>query len=117
MRSVYGKKFDKVTRMLRIEFPLGVPTTVKTVKNLKCGESGELICGQCISSENSKGVAKGFLVEIARDLPLSVAIDTLLHEWAHATDHLANGDPSMHPHRNSWGVHYARIWRAYAGEK
>lgn len=117
MRSVYGKKFDKVVKLLRKEFPLGVPTTVKTVKKLRCEENGEEIYGQCSSSENSKGVVKKFLVEVARDLPLGLAIDTLLHEWAHATDHLENGDPCMHPHRNSWGVHYARIWRVYAGEK
>ena len=117
MRSVYGKKFDKVVKLLRKEFPLGVPTIVRTVGKLRCEESGELIYGQCSSSENSKGVVKKFLVEVARDLPLGLAIDTLLHEWAHATDHLENGDPDRHPHRNSWGVHYARIWRVYAGEK
>jgi hypothetical protein len=116
MSSFYGKKFDKVVQMLRKEFPLGVPIAVKTVKKLRCRDGGELLYGQCSSSSNSKGVVKKFVVEVDRDLPLGLAIDTLLHEWAHATDHLKNGDSGAHPHRNSWGVHYACIWRAYSGE-
>jgi len=47
MGSVYGKKFDKVARFLRKEFPLGVPVVVRTVEKLRCTDSGDLLFGVC----------------------------------------------------------------------
>ena len=115
MGSVYGKKFDKVSRLLRREFPVGVPVTIKTVVKLRCTDTGDLLFGSCLASTTSRGKVKKFVIEIARGLSLDTAIDTLMHEWAHATDQLENGTPERRPHRDSWGAHYARIWRAYAG--
>tara|TARA_B100000745_G_scaffold249676_3_gene171757 strand:+ start:379 stop:732 length:354 start_codon:yes stop_codon:yes gene_type:complete len=117
MGSVYGKKFDKVARFLRKEFPLGVPVVVRTVEKLRCVDSGDLLFGACYSSTTTRGKTKKFVIEVARGLSLDTAIDTLMHEWAHATDQLENGTPERRPHRDSWGAHYARIWRVYTGEK
>ena len=117
MGSVYGKKFDKVSRLLRREFPLGVPVIIKTVIKLKCTDTGDILFGSCLALATSRGKVNKFVIEISRGLSLDTAIDTLMHEWAHATDQLENGTPERRPHRDSWGAHYARIWRAYTGEK
>ena len=117
MGSIYGQKFDKAIRDLRKKVPLPVSAKVKTRKNLMCQETGDALYGQCTAHVNSRGRVKRFTIEISRDLPLDVAVDTLLHEWAHAIDQIENGaDDDAHPHRDSWGVAYAKIWRAYMDE-
>ena len=117
MGSVYGKKFDKIARMLRAEFPVGVPVSIQTVPKLKCDESGDSLYGVCLTSVNSRGTVKKFVIQICRGLSLDTAVYTLMHEWAHAIDHLEHGECGDRPHRDSWGKHYARIWRAHTGEK
>jgi hypothetical protein len=107
MASRYGSKFDKVLRELRKECPISVPIRV-TTKDL----TGEKLCGCCTAYLSQKGVIENFVIEIDADMPVATAIDTLLHEWAHAMDKQSNGIP-MEPHRNSWGECYARVWRVY----
>ena len=118
MRSVYGKKFDKAVRVLRKRCPLPVPVSIRTRKTLKCRESGHDLYGQCIAYVSRRNRIKSFTIEIVRGLPFDTAMDTLLHEWAHAVDQIDNGaDDDMHPHRKSWGEAYAKVLRAYIDEE
>ena len=110
MASRYGKKFDRVLRQLREECPIKTPIKVQT-KDL----SKEKLCGCCIAYLSEKGKIEKFVIEIDRNMPVPTAIDTLLHEWAHAMDKEANGIP-LEPHRNSWGECYAKTWRVYLGK-
>jgi hypothetical protein len=111
MASRYGKRFDKVLRQLRRECPISLPIKVVT-KDL----TEEKLCGCCVAYIDNKGKIEKFIIEIDRNMPVHTAIDTLLHEWAHAMDKEANGIP-LEPHRNSWGECYARTWRVYMGKE
>lgn len=107
MASKYGKKFDNVLRELRKSCPVKAPVKV-TVKDLK----KQKLCGSCTAYVNDNGIISSFLIELDSSMSLSAAIDTLLHEWAHAMDKELNGLPTE-PHRNSWGACYAKTWRAW----
>jgi len=107
MASRYGKKFDQLLRDLRRECPLEAP-----IKVITCDLRKAKLCGNCIAYLTPRGKIERFVIEIDKNIPYVTAIDTLLHEWAHAMDKEANGIPSE-PHRNSWGVCYARVWRVY----
>ena len=79
---------------------------------------GHDLYGQCIAYVSRRNRIKSFTIEIVRGLPFDTAMDTLLHEWAHAVDQIDNGaDDDMHPHRKSWGEAYAKVWRAYIDEE
>lgn len=107
MASRYGKKFDEVLRDLRRECPLATPIKVVT------RDLGKVkLCGCCIAYLTPSGKIERFVIEIDKNMSIATAIDTLLHEWAHAMDKEANGIP-LEPHRNSWGECYARVWRVY----
>lgn len=107
MASRYGEKFDHVLRTLRKECPVNIPVKVVT------GNLGQYkLCGSCTAFVDTEGNIQSFVIEIDKHMSISAAIDTLMHEWAHAMDKEANGIPNE-PHRNSWGVCYARAWRAY----
>ena len=110
MVSRYGKKFDRVLRDLRQECPLTIPIQVLT-KDL----GKEKLCGCCIAYLTPKGKISRFVIEVDSNMPILSAIDTLLHEWAHAMDKEANGIP-LEPHRNTWGACYAKVWRVYTNK-
>lgn len=107
MASRYGKKFDKVLRELRKRCPVQAPVRI-AVKDLK----KQKLCGCCTAYIDDDQNIQHFLIELDSNMSLSAAIDTLLHEWAHAMDKEKNGLPTE-PHRNSWGACYAQTWRAY----
>ena len=107
MASRYGKRFDKVYRMLREECPLDAPIRLVTKDLTK-----DKICGCCLTYIDEDGTIQKFVLEIDRNMAVLTAIDTLLHEWAHALDYEANGIPKEN-HRNSWGELYAKVWRAF----
>ena len=109
MASRYGHKFDKVLRVLRKECPVSKPVRV-SIKSL----GRQKLCGSCTAYLSAKGKIESFLIEIDSNMSIASAIDTLLHEWAHAMDKESNGIPTE-PHRNSWGECYARTWRVYLG--
>lgn len=115
MSSYYGKKFDKVVRNLKKRAPLPVPVSVRTFPKLKCDESGALLYGHCVATLNYRGKIESFEIAIVRGLPLDTAIDTLLHEWAHAVDQIENGSGCGHGPK--WGAAYAKMWRLYTGEE
>jgi|TARA_R110000824_G_scaffold82768_9_gene207471 hypothetical protein len=117
MSSKYGKQFDKALRLLREKLPLSVPVSVRTKEELKCDETGEDLFGQCMAHFNRRKRVTRFTIDIVRGLEVETAVDTLLHEWAHAVDQMENGDAKDEDaHRDSWGAAYAKAWRAFTDE-
>ena len=105
-------------RVLREKLSLSVPVMVRTRKKLVCDETGEDLFGQCMAHLNNRKRVTRFTIEIVRGLEVETAIDTLLHEWAHAVDQMENGNPDDDDdtHRDSWGAAYAKAWRAFTDE-
>lgn len=60
-----------------------------------------------------------FSIKINRDLDEKTAIDTLLHEWAHArcwTDHhdaMSMDEWEKNMHGDHWGLAYAEVYRIF----
>jgi hypothetical protein len=106
----YGKSFQQVLRLLRREYPLTKPLRV-VGKPLE----QQRLCGCCLSYLNPDGSISRFVIEIDTGMSLLTAVDTLIHEYAHALDHDLNGI-ATEPHRESWGVCYARLWRLYTAK-
>lgn len=103
----YGKQFNQVVRLLRREFPLTRPLRITG----KCLEKQKL-CGCCLAYLNPDGTINRFVIEVDTNLSTLTAIDTLIHEYAHALDQDQNG-VAVEAHRASWGVCYAQLWRFY----
>jgi hypothetical protein len=108
MANGYGAKFEQVKRLLQKHCPTTKPITVY-VKNLH----SQQLCGCCLAYLDRLGRITRFELKIDRSLSQLTAIDTLLHEWAHAMDQDQNG-LAREPHRSSWGKCYAKVWRVYA---
>jgi hypothetical protein len=108
MTKPYGGTFDQVVSTLRKHCALTKPAKVIIRSLYK-----QQLCGCCVAYLDNEGKIKRFDIEIDRQLSQLTAIDTLLHEWAHALDQDRNG-PAREPHRESWGKCYAKVWRAYA---
>lgn len=64
-------------------------------------------------------VGDKFHIRINKDLDERMAIETLIHEWAHALrwDYRFDNseDEEFHKwvHDAAWGVHFAEVYRAY----
>lgn len=63
---------------------------------------------------------KKFFIRVNRNLDENAAIDTLLHEWAHARawNHLLDSAETAESfesfsHDASWGVAYSEVYRVY----
>lgn len=106
-------EFRSVLAYLRDSCP-----TAKTVV-VRTSWLPENILGECARRKTS------FVIRLNNKLDEQAAIETLLHEWAHAMswsyslDHLAN-QPDVDPreferasHDEAWGCAYSRVWRAY----
>lgn len=116
----YGADFRLALRNLRKHCP--VPTVVRTVPHsvlLKYHQThpDEMdIYGDCldISKVDKTGsplkTKRLWRIRIARGRNESEAIETLVHEWAHALDEYHNG-PSVEEHRQSWGEFYSIAYR------
>lgn len=107
--STEVKKFWRVLRWLRRTCPLGLPVSVRC-KDLRVQQ----LCGCCYAYINTKNEIYRFVIEIDCSLGRVAAVDTLLHEWAHALDQVRDGI-AAEPHRESWGSCFAEIWRNYSG--
>jgi hypothetical protein len=105
-----GAKFRAVLRMLRKECKISRP-----IKVISKDLNREKLCGCCIAYLDDNGKVTRFAIEVDSNLAPVTAIDTLLHEWAHALDQVTNG-VTGEPHRSSWGKCYARVWRAYVSK-
>ena len=110
MAVLHRRNFDHVLRMLRKECPLKAPMRVIS-RDLQA----ERLCGSCSTYLTNDGAIARFVIEIDASLSAVSAIDTLLHEWAHALDHEKYG-VAAESHRDSWGRCYARVWRAYVAK-
>ena len=93
--------------VLRRDVPLPLPVRVTRARTPGCLGSCEL---------RGKGKSRRFLIRVDPELPLSVALHFLVHEWAHALDAwgagAARADWSPADHGETWGLHYARAYRA-----
>lgn len=105
-----GAKFSAVLRILRKECKVARP-----VKVISKDLNREKLCGCCIAYLDTAGKITRFVIEVDSNLAPVTAIDTLLHEWAHALDQVAHG-VTGEPHRNSWGKFYAQVWRVYVSK-
>ena len=105
--------FREVLRALREHCPAGKPVVIRAAK-LAPTTLGE--CGRRTSR---------FVIRINNRLWEREAVETLLHEWAHALawnftlDRLAR-KPDVKPaefqqagHDEAWGCAYSRVWRVY----
>lgn len=95
------KTYKKLVRFLKDSFPQDYPVSVRRVKMSKAYD------GDC---ELKK---KYFLVRINNRLPEHVAIDTLLHEYAHC---VAWNKCMVDHHCSEWGKAYSKIYRAFLKE-
>jgi hypothetical protein len=113
LRRPGWEEFRSVLACLRDSCP-----TAKTVV-VRTSWLPENILGECARRR------KSFVIRLNNRLDEQAAIETLLHEWAHAMswsyslDHLAN-QPDVDPrefehasHDEAWGCAYSRVWRAY----
>ena len=77
--------------------PPRLPVKVRRVR-LKRGIDGD--CEKCVGH---------YYIRINRNLSESEAIDTLIHEWAHALSWSIRGDD----HCDEWGKAYSRVYRVF----
>ena len=102
------KNYYALLRMLKTKFPAGFPVHVRRVKLSK------KLDGRCWKH------GKKFFIQIDNQIDEIRAMDTLLHEWAHArawnhrldtaeTDEVFN----KLAHDAAWGVAFAELYSAY----
>lgn len=105
MKNLFHR-YRRVVKLLKKELPPALVVKVRRVK-LKGFD------GLCIRER------KSFLILINRELDESMAIETLLHEWAHARswtllhDQLENDAFQDFCHNAMWGVAYSEVYRCY----
>jgi Zn-dependent peptidase ImmA (M78 family) len=99
--------YRTLVSILKKECPPAFPISVKRLKmSMK-------LCGTCAL------VDKKFIIRIANRLDEDAAIDTLLHEWAHAIawshlhDALTPDKRYIKDHDATWGVAYAEVYNVY----
>lgn len=108
MNSKLGKfkKYRKLIQILKKECPLAFPVTVRRVK---LGSDD----GDCYKNK------KQFFIRVNSGLTEKIAIETLVHEWAHARAwshlHDAMEFEEFHEkvHDATWGVAYSEVYRIY----
>lgn len=106
MKQKSFKHYRKLVCILKKNCPLAYPVSVKRVpiNNLD---------GDCSLD------SKKFFIRINKQMPESAAMDTLLHEWAHARawnhlhDKLSWEEFEKMSHDASWGVAYSEVYRIY----
>jgi hypothetical protein len=111
MKKIKKQKFTNykfLIKILKNHCPAAYPVSVRRVA------LGGGLDGDCYKEK------KKFLIRINRDLDEWKAIDTLLHEWAHARawNHLLDSaETEEHfesfSHDASWGVAYSEVYRTY----
>jgi hypothetical protein len=103
------KNYKKLVSFLKKNLPIAYPVSVR-----RCVMSSSLD-GECIKYN------KKFFIKINKDLNENLAVETLIHEWAHARawNHLLD---SLHvdddrfddfSHDATWGVAYSEVYRLY----
>ncbi len=92
--------YRRVIKLLTAKCPPATPVKVRRVRTPKD------IDGDCDHRPTY------FYVRINRTLSEHEAIDTLLHEWAHALSWHTSGDD----HNVEWGKAYSRVYRIFLKE-
>jgi hypothetical protein len=98
--------YRHLVSILKKKCPLAFPVNVRRVKLKE-------LYGDCSLDK------KKFYIRINRDISEASAIDTLLHEWAHARawnhlhDSLDLEEFEERSHDASWGVAYSEVYRIY----
>jgi hypothetical protein len=105
-RQMSYQSYRKLVSVLKAKCPCAYPVSVRRI-NLKN------LDGCCYLHD------KKFFIHINKNISEDSAIDTLLHEWAHARawNHLLD---SLNPqefeersHDASWGVAYSEVYKIY----
>ena len=94
------QKWRKLTGRLRREFPCRRRIEVRRVS----GKNLRGLHGECLY-QNGR-----FLIRINKNQSFALAVDSLLHEWAHVLTFHGNDTDD---HGEEWGLAYARLYRAY----
>ena len=107
--------FRRVVADLREHCPAAKPVVVRT------SWMPRNVLGECIRRRHR------FVIRLNNRMDQAQAIETTLHEWAHALawnyslDRLAS-EPGISPevfdaasHDEAWGCAYSRVWRVYSG--
>lgn len=98
--------YRKIIKLLKEHCPPNYPISVRRV-SLKGYD------GLCKKKEGK------FFIKINRDLNEKTAIDTLLHEWAHARcwtsvhDEMSVEEFNRTVHGDHWGLAYAEVYRIF----
>ena len=107
--------FRSVLAVLRETCPPAKPVIVRT------SWLPQTVLGECIRRPER------YVIRLNDTMPENIAVETLLHEWAHALawnfslDQLARAldvdreEFERASHDEAWGCAYSRVWRAYAG--
>lgn len=102
------KNYKKLVSFLKKNLPIAYPVSVR-----RCVMS-KTLDGECVKYK------KRFFIKINKDLPENLAIETLIHEWAHARawNHLLDSMESDErfddfSHDATWGVAYSEVYRLY----
>lgn len=105
------QKFDNYKYLVKILKKYCSPAFPISVRRVNMGNS---LDGDCHKYK------KKFYIRINRDLDEYAAIETLMHEWAHARawNHLLDeAETNEHfesfSHDASWGVAYSEVYRVY----
>ena len=100
------RAYRKLVSVLKKRCPVAFPVSVRRVKLFN-------LDGDCSLGK------KKFFIRINQGLSETSAIDTLLHEWAHARawshfhDSLDWTEFEERSHDASWGVAYSEVYRIY----
>jgi hypothetical protein len=109
MPSANGRDFDSCLRFLRERWPTRRQVRVCTVPRVHPQDEWGLTWRR----------GDYWKISVARTTP-QLAMDTLMHEWAHVLcgeENEAKGLPWDHKvHGDRWGVWHSRIYRSYYDE-
>ena len=96
--------YRKIVSILKAKFP----EYKVSVRRLRLPDG---LCGDC-ALINGKRKRKEFRIRISNRMSEEMAIDTLVHEWAHILAWDAPGDE----HGPAWGRAYSKVYRIYLTE-
>jgi hypothetical protein len=108
--------FQAVLQGLRKLVPTAFPVTVRRAA-VRAG-----VLGTCHRSDDR------FVIRLATWLDQEQAIETLLHEWAHAlawshsldrlvqSPEVTQAELERLSHDGAWGLAYSRVWQVYGAE-
>ena len=90
-------RYYKIARYLKANYPFDFPVVVRRIK------MPENYCGECDFESGQ------YFISINKKLSVDAAIETLLHEMAHAKSWGKDNED----HGINWGKEYSKIYRVY----